>query len=924
MAPSEEILHAVRVVLLPGQVAELRAFRRTRGTRSGYFDDPGQLATVAEHLSDDPEIASVTVTLNPVDPALLARSANTLRRFVPKGEATSDANIVRRRWLLVDLDPVRSAGTSATDAEKSAACERAEAIAAWLAGRGWPSPLIADSGNGYHLLYRVDLPNDEAMAALIARCLAVIDDRWSDPAVSVDTAVGNAARLCKIYGTVCRKGDNVADRPWRRSALLSVPDPVREVPAELLQTLAGEDVTNAGLPTDSALTTSGRAGRFDLAAWFEKHAAALPFRAAERPVPGYRHVFDLIPCPWGSGAHEDGAYCGQRADGALFARCFHQGCGGATGPNRWHDLRDLVEPGWRDAAAAAHEAEPGQRILPFFEHQGRLYIVAITEDDRFGFIFEDADGIVRFEPTVTLEDGTVVLPRRLDYHQDTGELVRVVGLPRADLVQNAPVLTPHKLFKLLAQHVTQYADLPAIELEIGIYYALYTWFYHKRWTSPYLRYRADHGSGKSRLLQVFGDLCFLPINLTGGSSTSAIMRTHEKWRGTVLIDESDLRGDTAAPLIKFLNIGLERGKYLVLSDKNDPTHQQTFEPFGPKVIAMREPFRDPATESRCLSYSPRETDRTDIPPELPKAYREAVEVLRAHLARFVLHHWPDVDGEHEFRIDGVEPRIRQMASPIAIVLQLCPDGEERYRAYVRRRQDDVQRTRAESDEGQLFNHALALASVDPDTPDAVEAVTPRLLAEAFKRSAMWVTRRLQSIGFVSERRYIAVWTKEGERRRQQVRVLVVPSQAQWDAIVRRYYHAESDDAEIDVSTCPDILRSAQWVGSELRSRHGGLAPGTDGETTETGKTSDVAGGTGLFDHDPERWYPVQAHPTPCSICGRTPSHYVSGPSPLVTDSRNRFCCGPCHRRLNPEADQQQASDLMPGDRDEQGLEAAGA
>ena len=74
------------------------------------------------------------------------------------------------------------------------------------------------------------------------------------------------------------------------------------------------------------------------------------------------------------------------------------------------------------------------------------------------------------------------------------------------------------------------------------------------------------------------------------------MRFHERWKGTLVIDESDLKGGTENAMIKFLNTGFEKGKYLILSDKNDPNRQQIFDPFGPKVIAMREPFGDNATE----------------------------------------------------------------------------------------------------------------------------------------------------------------------------------------------------------------------------------------------------------------------------------------------------------------------------------------
>jgi hypothetical protein len=41
------------------------------------------------------------------------------------------------------------------------AIERARQIRDALYAEGWPDPILADSGNGGHLLYRVDLPTND-------------------------------------------------------------------------------------------------------------------------------------------------------------------------------------------------------------------------------------------------------------------------------------------------------------------------------------------------------------------------------------------------------------------------------------------------------------------------------------------------------------------------------------------------------------------------------------------------------------------------------------------------------------------------------------------------------------------------------------------------------------------------------------------
>lgn len=889
-----EVRRAAGVLFAPGQVVEVRALAGFGRPRSGYFDDPDRLAEKVDALGADPSITGIYWTLNPCHPDLIARRTNAIG---PARETTTDAGILARRWLLVDADPVRASGISATEPEKAAALARADAIAAALAADGWPAPVRADSGNGAHLLYRVDLENDPGATALVRGCLEALAARFSDDAVAVDVSVANAARIVRAYGTPNRKGANRPDRPHRATALLAVPDPVEVVDRALLEALANERV-----PAVTAVTPPPHAPPgFDLRAWTERHAsrlAAAGYRLVEKPKSNHRYFAEIEPCPW-SRDHATGAFLGQADHGGVYARCQHASCGGAGGPNRWPEFRREIEPPPEPAA----DDRPRRLTLSYFEKDGDLYLVAITKDDGFGFLHLEPGGGVGFAPSVTLGDGTIVEPRRLGIHQDSGELIRVVGIPQLELVRAAPVLEARALLRRIDEHINRYADLPVLEREMGAYYALFSWFYTRRATSPYLRYIGDTGTGKSRCARVIVDLCFLPLLLSGATSPSALMRQHEKWRGTVLLEEADFAGDTSSPVIKWLNVGFEAGAWTMLSDKNDPSTQQAFRPWGPKVIAMRTPFRDNATEARCLSYSPRETRRADIPRELPPSYHEEVTGLRAVIARFVLAHWHDFDPQWVVAVPEVEARIQQMAEPVSAVLQYVDDGAERYRAYVRARQREVRRTRAESREGAFFNEALTLALGEADG-GPVAAVTARMVADAFRASPMAVTVALKSIGFEIERERIAVRSEEGVWRRT-VRRLAVPSAEVWDQIVSRYYFESGDAPAPD---CPEALR-----GSLFRSRPAAAATAdpfarwdrgggpADGASRLSQPSCDPARMPG-----PERFVHVQADPAPCDACGRAPSHYVaSGRGAAMIeqgDPANRHLCRRCWVALaEPEA-----------------------
>lgn len=229
---SDSILAALRILYLPGQVVELRVPKGgPDGTISGFFNRGRDLADAAATLSG--AYPGIYTTLNPLRADLLERSPNRLTRNADKGTLASDEDVTERRWMLVDVDPVRPADVSSTEAEREAAFEMAGRVSEFLAQQGWPLPLLADSGNGAHLLFRVQLPNDEPSKALVHGALKRLAQQFNTAALKIDTKVVNASRICKVYGTVAAKGRATDDRPHRAACLLHVPELLVVTPEQL-------------------------------------------------------------------------------------------------------------------------------------------------------------------------------------------------------------------------------------------------------------------------------------------------------------------------------------------------------------------------------------------------------------------------------------------------------------------------------------------------------------------------------------------------------------------------------------------------------------------------------------------------------------------------------------------------------------------
>jgi hypothetical protein len=233
MSTTAEIVRTLHLFHQPGDVVEIRIPKLREGrwttTAAGYFDDFDAAAKAALQHEDRAE--GIYFTLNQINPRLLARSPNEIT--VKLSPTTSDNDVVRRRWLLVDVDPDRPAGLSSTDDELHAAERVADLVRATVGSWNWPQPVRAMSGNGWHLLYPIDLLNDEASTATVKSLLGELAAlaempaiQGDGPRIKVDTAVFNAARITKLYGTLTGKGAEIDGNPHRRSRIVSVPEMV--------------------------------------------------------------------------------------------------------------------------------------------------------------------------------------------------------------------------------------------------------------------------------------------------------------------------------------------------------------------------------------------------------------------------------------------------------------------------------------------------------------------------------------------------------------------------------------------------------------------------------------------------------------------------------------------------------------------------
>lgn len=112
-----------------------------------------------------------------------------------------------KRWknLIIDLDPVRPAGTVSLQEELDAACTVAHKIYDQVIYPYFKTGLIFLSGNGYHVWAPIDLEVNQESIAVVSDFLETMKQIYQTDRVEVDTCFKNPAQLTTLYGTVKKK-----------------------------------------------------------------------------------------------------------------------------------------------------------------------------------------------------------------------------------------------------------------------------------------------------------------------------------------------------------------------------------------------------------------------------------------------------------------------------------------------------------------------------------------------------------------------------------------------------------------------------------------------------------------------------------------------------------------------------------------------
>jgi hypothetical protein len=248
---------------------------RTLVPRPGEVDAPGpslvgtnfiELATFAKEQSERGR--NVFHTIHPIIPEAQLSHAG-------------DEHIQQLRHLILDLDPTRfdaegnpykRQSMPATDVELASSLEMSEGICDFFQSTFGVKPTLTRHGNGGCVYVPIQLPTEDSI--LIKELLAVLNEKFKTVHAHIDGSMFNPSRICRLPGTINRKGEATAERPHRMAAILREGNRDRLLTVDDIRGMLPEkiQVTPARPPMFATRTASnGIDGRVWIEGFLEHH-----------------------------------------------------------------------------------------------------------------------------------------------------------------------------------------------------------------------------------------------------------------------------------------------------------------------------------------------------------------------------------------------------------------------------------------------------------------------------------------------------------------------------------------------------------------------------------------------------------------------------------------------------------------------------
>ena len=385
-----------------------------------------------------------------------------------------------------------------------------------------------------------------------------------------------------------------------------------------------------------------------------------------------------------------------------------------------------------------------------------------NEQDEVGSIFPVIKTKIAYMPEIDgrlvelVYDPTTEQAAFAVYDPKTGEVIYLdeitndyptVYIPYIDenVAKNSILLPSHaeeygsdeQLYNEVNKFIARYYNEPKKSHRIlNTLYIFFTWVYDRFTSCCYLQFLGRAGGGKSRALEVTGQICYRPTIIAGADSSASMFRMLDRYRGTALIDEATFtdRSEAHSAIVQVLNVGYKLVPGSVGRCEGDDNRQVRYMVWGPKMLATREDFKDDGLRSRCFVRRMAKDNRikegeNKQPFILLESFRKEALELRNKLLLWRFRHWNSAKVNLDLEIKSVASRINEIIVPILSVMNSDSIRQD-IESLAKEQEEDIKQKLQYSIEGEVLKIIqelnLSRGDIDPATiKEKIDANRPK-------------------------------------------------------------------------------------------------------------------------------------------------------------------------------------------------------
>jgi hypothetical protein len=257
-----------------------------------------------------------------------------------------------------------------------------------------------------------------------------------------------------------------------------------------------------------------------------------------------------------------------------------------------------------------------------FQHNGKVYVPIVDE---------------------VSEKNGVALPTGVEEYSSTAEII-----------------------KDISEYLSENSEMPPMFEKLFPHLVLFYWLYEQFPFIPYVHFVGRTATGKTTAMEVFGNICYKPIDTTGSLTIASIFRLATAWRGTLLIDEFDNVGENAKEITSFLKSGVSN-KILYRTEGEGIKKVRAYIVKSPKIFTSENPINDAGLQSRTIVVK-MEKNKRRIPLYRLNHYYKSANKIRNKLLLWRLRNFNKIDLskiEYGFpELEIFDRRVQQIITPV--------------------------------------------------------------------------------------------------------------------------------------------------------------------------------------------------------------------------------------------------------------------